>query len=309
MSERSERVVGIKAIGYGLLLGIALLYPQFGKAAFGISPAVITMDHLVPGSEFTQTLYLVQDKPDDDLPVTATFDIPSAVRGWISIEQGESFTIPRGKNQFPVRITVKVPKGISLGSWSGKVSFVSNPQKTGQVTIALGAQAILNLRVGNDAYEKFSVPLIKLLDVEEGWDPRVYVKFQNEGNIPNGFTNATYELFDKFGEVRLAYVQKGDGFPETPAFTTKEYTMDFPIDFHLGIGQYWATVTFYKNDAVVASQRTVFNVLEKGSLAASPFATLFEFVKKHGASSAGVGAFLFIILILLARFSRKRKRA
>ena len=49
-------------------------------------------------------------------------------------------------------------------------------------------------------------------------------------------------------------------------YRAKEYTLIFPIDFHLGIGHYWGVVNFYKNDQVVASQKTGIQCLKPGLL-------------------------------------------
>lgn len=296
-------------------LGLALLlassafaygaFPLISEAAFGISPPFMHADHMVPGSKFVQTIYLVQDQPDQDLRIKANLDVPDAIRSWISIDKGFEFTIPAGTRQFPVQVTVDVPKSTTLASHHGSLAFTGAPSQNGQVTIALGAQVAIDIKVGNDIYEKFSVPVIQLLPIEAGWNPRVYVKFQNEGNIPESFTGATYELLDQYGAVRLAYIQKTTGFPETPPFTVKEYTLDFPIDFHLGLGQYWGKVDFYQNDKLVASQKTVFNVLKEGSLS-NPAVQAWQFVQTNwvyiliALGLAGFGAFGF------RRYRRRR---
>jgi hypothetical protein len=276
------------------------------EAAFGISPPFLNATHLVKGSKYVQTIYLVQDQPEQDLTIKADLDIPERIRSWIALDKGFQFVIPKGTRQFPLQVTVQVPRDTELGSYHGTLTFTTVPGQAGQVTIALGAQVAINLTVGEGIYEKFSVALIRFMDIEEGWNPRVYVKFNNEGNIPEAFTGATYELLDQFGGTRLAYIQKSKGFPETPPFTVSDYIVEFPIDFHLGIGQYWASVNFYQRETLVASQKTVFNVLKRGSIS-SPTARFLSFLKENPGYSAGIGAVIAGGAVF-AVIKRKRKR-
>lgn len=273
------------------------------EAAFGISPPFLNADHLVKGAEYSETIYLIQDQPNEDMGIKASFDLPEKIRGWVAVDSGSSFTIPKGVKQFPVKISISVPKDTDLGAYHGSISFTTQPAKAGQVTIALGAQVALNLTVGNEIFEKFDVPLIKPLDIEEGWAPRVLVRFRNSGNIPESFTGATFELLDQYGAVRLAYVQKTDGFPETPAFGEQEYVLEFPVDFHLGVGQYFANVVFYKGNEQIASQKTVFNVLKAGTLSGT-MAQAWNFLAKN--QYYAFGALLILFIITLYALRRKR---
>jgi len=258
----------MKKVIYFFFLGLGIFAMSAAHTnvaqAFGISPPFLNAVHLVPGATYVQTVYiLAQDQSlNADLPVQTTLNIPEPARSWISIDKGFNFVIPKGTQQFPIEITVQVPKDASLGIYQGNLSITTAPSATGQVTIALGANIAINLSVGNDIYEKYSVPLITFPDIKEGEDPQVYVKFQNDGNVPESFDSATYELLDQYGGTRLAYTQKNGGFPVTKPFSMNAYTIEFPLDFYLGIGQYWGVVTFYKSGQVVASQKTIFNVLK-----------------------------------------------
>lgn len=293
------------AVLFFLLAGA--VFPRKAQAAFGTSPPFLNADHLVKGATYSQTVYLVQDQPAENLPVHAALDIPDSIRSWVTLDSGFDFAIPKGTHQFPVVIVVKVPPDTGLGVYRGNLTFTTAPSKTGQITIALGAQVAINLTVGSGIWESFTVPLIRLLDIEEGWDPRVYVKFNNQGNVPEAFTGATYELMDQFSAVRLAYIQKTSGFPETLPFTTNEYTIDFPVKFHLGTGQYWGTVSFYQNDKLVASQKTVFNVLKAGSLSTPSERALRTFQKNY--PSLIVAAALVGSAVFAYRLRRRRPAA
>lgn len=243
-----------------------LAHTPSANAAFGISPPFLNADHLVAGAKYVQTVYLVQSGADADLRIKADLEISQKVRSWITIDKGFDFIIPKGVRQFPVTVTVDVPQTEKFGSYNGTLSFTTAPDSAGQVTIALGAQVAINLIIGTETYRKFNVPIIKSLDIEEGWNPRVYARLNNEGNVEESFTGATFELLDQYGGTRLAFAQKAKNFPVVAPFTAGEFTIEFPVDFHLGIGQYWSVVNFYQNDKIVASQRAVFQVLKRGSI-------------------------------------------
>ncbi|MDI6733947.1 MAG: hypothetical protein QMD50_00430 [Patescibacteria group bacterium] len=301
----------IKKLVYLLLLfliGFSIVIPQ-ARGAFGISPPFLNADHLVKGTKYIQKIYLVQDQPNEDLRIKAVLDISEKIRPWIGIDKGFEFIIPKGTRQFPVEVTINVPSNADLGIYHGNLSFTGAPSKTGQVTIALGVQVALNLTVGEGIFRKFSVPFIRMLDIEEGWNPRVFLRVNNEGNITESFTSATYELMDQFGETRLAYLQKASDLPEVPAFAQKEYTVEFPINFKMGIGQYWGNTVFYQDNKIIASQKTVFNVLESGSIS-GPTAQISNFVKQNQNYLIVISAvIIFIIGIGFWKKNRKLRKS
>lgn len=291
---------------------VVVLSPLFfltnvAHAAFGVSPPFVNASHLVPGSKYTQLIYLVQDQPNQDLPMKAVLQVPDHIKSWISIDQGTSFIIPQGTRQFPVQITVTVPQGEPLGVYSGDIVFTSAPSSTGQVTIALGANVAINLTVGNGVYESYSVRLISFPDIEEGWNPKVAVRFENDGNVPESFDYATFDLYDQYKTVRLAYTEKNTGFPTAPPFTTSDFVIEFPVDFHLGVGDYWADVNFYKDNQLIGTQETVLHVLPAGSL--SSMSQFFGSLKSISwIYWAGGIAALIIIVVAIWMFVRSRKK-
>src|SRR3989344_3663642 len=256
-----------------LVCGIAggFFIANEARAGLGISPPYVHATHLVKGAKYSSILYIVQGQPDEDLKIKADIELPERVRQWVTLDTGLEFTIPKGTRQFPVEVTVQVPPDVDL--W-------------------------------NDNFEDFGASL-RHLDIEEGWNPRVYVRFDNRGNIPESFTGASYELYDQFNSVRLAFTQKNADFLETLPFVSKEYTVEFPINFNLSIGQYWGTVSFYKNDKLIASQKGVFSVLKRGSLANSS-ASILGFIRTYWMYETII---LVLAIFAYGVFLRKRRRA
>ena len=281
-----------------LVVGISLLvvfFIPFSAGAFGVSPPFVTSDRLTRGSSFDTTIFLVQGKPDVDLEIQAIFDVPENIRDWFSVDKGEKFTIPAGIQQFPIVVTTKVPKDAEYNIYQGYLRINTVPvRKEGeQVNISVGARVEINLTVGDNVIKDFTVKGLNILDIREGEYPQVIVTLQNLGNVPVAPERATFELYDKYGEVRLAYGQT-DVLPEVAAFKTEEFIIEFPIDIKLGIGEYWGLARIYSNGAVTKELKTVFNVTEKK-------ADYMVYVM-----GAGVLVFLGIVSALILRRRSRR---
>lgn len=288
-----------------LLFAVTIFFHSetlIAEAAFGVSPPAFNAAHMVKGSKYSQVIYLVRDVADQDLAIRGKLEINKSIKDWFLINGGKDIVIPKGVRQFPVEIVFTVPKDAGLAIYSGTLTFEGVPDITGQVSIALGVEVSVNVQIGEGIFRKFSVPLVRLLDIEEGWSPRVSVRFANEGNVPETVDGATYELFDQFGAVRLAYIQKNKDFPEIPPFTTKEEILEFPIDLHLGLGSYWGSVAIMKGGSVIGTQKTVFNVLKAGSLS-GPLFKIWNNIKTYK-KYYGAG-FLIIFIILIVYFRRR----
>ncbi|HXF44028.1 MAG TPA: hypothetical protein VNK70_01000 [Candidatus Paceibacterota bacterium] len=264
--------------------------------AFGISPPGLSIDRLVKGSEYEATVFLVRQDSKSDLGVEAAFDFPDKVKSWITIEPNP-LVIPAGVQQFPVKVRIRVPENADFGIWSGLITFKTVPvnQKGTagqQVVIAVGASLSLTLTVGEGVFADFKITSVNILDIKEGESPKIEVTLENTGNVPISPDRATLDLFDKFGQVRLGFGQT-ENLPETPAFKTKKFIVEFPIDIKLGLGEYWAEAKIYRGETVVGDTKTVFDVVEK---------KIKWFVWVIGA------AILLVISYLARSFLRKRFR-
>ncbi|MEZ4156401.1 MAG: hypothetical protein R3B52_00275 [Candidatus Paceibacterota bacterium] len=280
-----------------ILLALAVLLPQSAKAGFGVSPPLIKEDRLVPGITIEKQVYLVQGNTDKPLPVQAIFDVPKEIEGWLSVTQGEKFTIPAGAQQFPLKVKIKIPDDADLGIYEGQLNVTTIPEaatENGQVSIALGANIRLELTVGDDVFSSYEVKKIDLLSVKENDFPHARILVENTGNVPGGPDAVTFELFSKFGDVRLAYTSIDD-VKRIPAFSEEAIDMLFPIDVKLGVGEYWGHVKVFEGNDVVAEQRTVFNVLEK---------TFFEKNKTY----LSVGASLLGLIVIVFAFLKLKRR-
>ncbi len=245
------------------LVLVALTVPWIADAGFGVSPPLVKEDRLVPGITLERIVYLVQGSPERDLQVELF--VESDISDWIRFPQGNPITIPKGVQQFPLAVQVSVPADAQLGVYKGSIRITTVPEKAdeaGEVAIAIGGLVELDLTVGNDVIVDLKVRTIKILNVKEGDDAEADVTIVNSGNAPAAPDAATFELFNKFGELRLAYGETQE-FKLVPAFGELVEHLSFPIDIHLAPGEYWGHVKVYKDKELIGELRTVFNVTEK----------------------------------------------
>lgn len=247
---------------------LAALLPS-SVFAFGISPGGIREDRLVPGSVVTRTISLVQGNPEADLSMAVLIDSKD-MKEWLSFEQGLEFVIPAGVQQFPFRITVTVPKNAEFGNYS---AFVRLRQKSdsvegaqgGTVRVVSGARIDINITVGDDVIEEFNVRSLTISDIKEKEPLQAVARIENTGNVPTGPSGASFELFDKFGSVRLAFSSiDAETIGEIPAFGEETVKFKFPIDLRIAPGQYRGHVKLLdESGKVIREVNTPFEVRER----------------------------------------------
>lgn len=284
-----------RLLSFCCILSIAFLAnPLSVQAGFGVSPGMFEETNLVPGAVLERTVYLVQGDPS--VPLAVHVEVESAeIADWITVKQGSDLTIPAGVQQFPLTLVMTVPEDAPLGIYKAALRINTLPAQVegAQVTVALGGVVGLTLHVGDNLLSEFSIRSIDIHDVREGEKPLATVIVTNTGNVPAAPESASFELFNKYGNIRLAYGEN-NAFTKVPAFQEGASTLEFPLDVRLAVGEYWGHVKVYDDGKVIKELRTVFNVTEK------------TFIEKY--LYAGIAALSVLVLALLAWGIRRRKR-
>jgi len=291
------------------VLAVAFIWPASASAGFGVSPPKILEDRLVPGSQFERTIFLVQGSPEADVNVRVSVDSED-IKGWITLVEGEHFTIPAGIQQFPLHVHISVPEDAELGIYRAFIRVGTDPQRAenaGEVAISIGGRIDVELTVGDEVFEEFEVRRIQIPDIREREPLRATLTIQNTGNVPVGPSSVSYELFNKFGEIRLAFSEIIENLPSVPSFSEGNIDVEFPLDIVLAPGEYWGHVKVYDRERALKNElRTVFTVNEGGGLAG----VLSSGVGVYAGAGAGI-VILIIFTVLLARrkrVSRSRKK-
>ncbi len=280
---------------------LCLFLPSLTLAGFGISPPQIIENNAVPGATFERAIYLVQGNPTDPVTVEVAVD-GNEMKDWFSFPDGNTFTIPAGVQQYSFNVTTHIPEDISLGVYKGYIRINTVPDKAeeaGQVAVSIGARIDVSITVGDNVVENYNISYIDILDTFSQDALKAEMVIKNTGNVDAGPKGASFELYDKFNSVRLAFVQT-DIADKAPAFGEKNISLYFPIDIALAPGEYWGLVkVFDDNNQVVKEVQTIFQVQPKQAAQA---------IAAQVPLGALVGVSVVALMLILSLFIFRRLR-
>jgi hypothetical protein len=307
---------GVIELGGALLLSLFLISPAF--AGFGITPAIIFNNHLLPGSKVDTTVFLVRSTAPDSINIKVNNQL-GKIKSWIKIAEGnESFIIPTGTTQFPVHLTITVPKDASYDYYEGLLSFES-PVKTtnqpkakqGQIGIALAAAESFRLTVSDQEFNDFNFTFFSIPQLETGWPIKTVVTIENVGNVQ---THPSKVHLDIYNEAHSSMIMSGDinDFTFVDPFIKGDSIGYLPAN--LPVGKFWADYTIYNKGNAVHADKIQFEVLPRWSLSPKPWLIkAFEYLTATPArvaitSVAGTLLILIIISLILKAMRRKENR-
>ena len=321
-----SKSLGFLRIGAVLLLSSLTLLGNAGitHAGFGITPPYVNNDRLTRGTVYRQVINLVRSDPGEELKVDITTNIPGA-DSWFSIDQGNEFIIPKGQTQVPMNITVRVPQDAPYQVYTGSIrvrTSSANLSESGTgVSIALGAQVDVNIKVVDKIYD-FDVRSVRISDLEEGrwlWNLffpgkiRFYMNIKNTGNAAFGPTKVHFDIYDANDENLLESTDNTNAIEQVAPFVTKEVVAELPT--HLPAGLYTAKYTIYKNGDVAQQNTLALSISPAGTVIGYQgygFEGLSLSDKLKLGAVLGVPILLLITLIsilILKRRKRKQQRA
>jgi len=266
----------MKKIGLILIISLFVLFnANIVFAGFGVSPPKVLNYHLLPGSRFEQTIYLVQSKPEKDLLTKIEIDAPE-IKDWISIDKGLEFIIPKGIQQFPIKVIVEVPTSAKFQHYGGRMWIKTTPQtKEGMVTIALGAIVDFDLTVSSEEVFGFVLRGVDISDTEQGRSIKIGVTLENVGNVKNRPTKIHLDVYDEFHKD-LLYSGEATNLSYVGPFQTKTVIAKFSAK--LNLGQYWADISVFKDNDTIAEDKRVFNVIERTGVLYKVFSHWYAWV-------------------------------
>ena len=285
------------------LIGIV----SVAKAGFGISPPDISNSHLVPGSSFEKTIYLIRGEPNEDMMAEVTIDAPE-IEGWITIEKGMKFPLPKGIQQFPMKVIIDVPEDADFGNYQGYIRVRALPtgDSPGQVSTVLAGRIDVGLKVSDEGYSEFEVKGVSIPDSELGSPLTVLVKIENQGNLKTRPSKIHLDIYDLSHKTLLKSVD----IEETTwveAFETSQVEGEVQVDLELG--EYWADVVVYKDGEALGINKVYFQIVEKKPTeelagAGKGDEGLLAFFDPYLAG--GMGLALVLIIIILVVVKKKR---
>jgi len=243
-------------------------------AGFGITPPYLRSDALTQGSVFSQEIVIVRGDPVEDLKTDVSINVPG-INQWITIDKGNSFILPKGATQFPIKITVTVPKDAEFGAYTGNIRIRTSSLKQAEsgVSIALGAQVDVDLKVVSEIFN-FEVRRVELSEAEEGhrlwWldfpgKINFWMHIENTGNVPASPSKIKFEIYNNAATTLLETVESTNSIERVEPFATKKVLATLPT--WLKPGGYLIKFSIYKKDEIVKTGELTLSVLPRGTIA------------------------------------------
>jgi len=258
-----------------ILIAISLLFnAHFAYAGFGITPPYLRSETLTKGSVFTQEVIIVRGDPVEDLKTTITINVPT-IGGWINIDKGKEFTLPKGVTQFPIKLTVTVPPDAEYGAYTGNIRIMTTSLETVAtgVKISLGAQIDVDLKVVDKIFD-FEVIRVELTEAEQGYKYwwldfpgkiSFWMHVKNIGNVPASPSKISFDIYNSQGTKLLESVENIGKVEEVAPFSTKKVLANLPT--WLPPGGYLVKFKIYKEEKVSRAGELTLSVLPKGTIA------------------------------------------
>jgi len=311
----------IKISEIWLVVVLILLIAGSCQAGLGISPSQWIEKHALRGSHIEKIFTLSRAEPKEDLYFKA--EIEGEIKDWIKIDpvresdkiyfsngvdKGLEFTMPKGEQQFPIKVSIDVPKDVEYRGYQGSIRLKSEPKApdTG-IGVVLHALIQIELTVSEEEFLDYEILQIAIPKQEEGESLSVVLKIWNRGNVEARPTKLTADFWDKYKREQLESKEITD-FSEVKAitpFSEGEIKLEIPIKFEPE--QYWANIKVYQDEEILKAADIFFEIVKIGSLEKGilPGALSTE-IREGSKGYIGIGLIVLIILVFLGW--RKREK-
>jgi len=249
-----------------LTIFLSLVVAGTARAGFGISPPYVYNEKLNRGSTYEQKIMLSRGNPTEDLIATITID-PSEVSNWLTIKPSTQFLLPKGQQQVPMFVEVRVPANAAYKEYKGTIRVTTAPPvrpKDTQINIVLGARVDVDLTVSNNIFIDFQVKTLNIPEVSvKSWPLsywnhlKLFTKIENLGNEMGAPTKIGIDFYD-LAQKNILASQSTQNIPKIKPFDTSEISVSLPIS--LKPGQYWANAQIYSGQEIKYQDRSVVNI-------------------------------------------------
>lgn len=290
----------------------ALFMPLRVNAGIGISPVDIDNKHLKPGNVITKEFLISRTESQNDLDFMIESDL-GEMEGWFAFDPASTFTMASGQKTYNVTVTISVPLGVELKSYSGYIrikTVLDDQAESGGVSIVEGVRIDVNLAVTEDDYFELIVRLLKIEDVPYGNPIKLQIRTENAGNTDSGPTKAALDVMNSRQES-LTKLESTD-IETIPYGETKDIYASFDYE-GLDMGEYFGYVEVYYGEEILREERLVFRIVESVqktvSQAEDEVLSPIEKVFKSPTLIALLGVvLLFVSVILLLLFWLKKPK-
>jgi len=239
---------------------------DFCQAGLGISPSLWIEKHALRGSSIEKVFTLSRAEPKENLYFKA--EIEGEIKDWIKIDKGLEFTMPKGEQQFPIKVTIGVPQDAEYRGYQGSIRLKSESKTENVEGIGISLQALIQieLTVSKEEILDYEILQIAIPQQEEKESLSVVLKIWNRGNVEARPTKLTVNFWDKYGKEQLESKKITDfsGIEAIKPFSEGEIKIEIPIEFEPE--QCWAKVKVYQDEELLKSEDIFFEIVEVGGL-------------------------------------------
>ncbi len=313
------RLLGLRIAAVLLLCAAVFGVANVANAGFGITPPYVNNDRLTRGTVYEQRITLVRSDPIGDQKVEISMNIPG-VESWFTIDRGTTFIMPAGETQVPIIIAVNVPADAEYTRHQGTIRIrtsSASDQPSGGVSIALGAQIDVDIKVVDKIYD-FTVRRIRVSDLEEGrrkWGLffpakiRFTMSVENTGNTVYGPTKVKFDIYDSEVEQLLETTYNTNKIEQIEPFAVKELLAELPT--RLPAGRYTAKYTIYKGEDIAQQNQLNLSVAAIGAVQGYSGYGFWGLSVADKMKVAGVlgGPLVLLLVLFVVLGARRRNRA
>lgn len=299
-----------------LLFLLLTMAPFVAEAGFGISPPYVRNTTLTRNSVYEQEIILVRSDPTSELIAEITVDAPGFEQ-WITIDKGNSFSLPMGEKKVPMTVQVKVPDDAEFKNYIGNIRIKTVPAgeiSRGAVNISLGAQVDIDLSVIDKEIFDFRVRKISISDLDEGrklaWlyfpgKIRFSMLIENTGNVPVAPSDVNFKIYNPNGTKLLEETTHTNRIKKINPFETETVVAELPT--RLPAGSYLARYEIKNGDEVKQEGEVTLSILPYGTTQAAGYG--FMGLSLAHKLSVLLPLFAIVILVvLIVRYSLMLKR-
>jgi len=280
-----------KGIKFWIIVFLTLLFAQVCQAGLGISPSLWIEEHVLPGSSIEKTFTLSRAEPKEDLYFSV--QIEGEIKDWIQIDKGLEFVMPKGKQQFPIKVKINIPENAEYREYQSEIRLISQPPKikeSGGIGIALSALIQIRITVSEKEVLNYEVLQITIPKQTVNEVLNLNLKIWNKGNVPAKPTKVIIDFWDKYKQNKLASkeinITELSNIEAVAPFSEGEMNVSFPLQ--LQPEQYWANVRIYQGKTLLKSNDIFFelissvgsaveNMTQGGEVAADKISPFFNF--------------------------------
>jgi len=192
----------------------------------GVSPSIIELDNLIPGSDIQRTITITKSSPGT-LQAVLEFD-----EDWIVADN--TLLIENERNK--VNITIQIPND-ALGMHESRVTIRLRTLNDNGLNPELVLPIHLSLNVSNETFLSYKIRQAKVTDT-------ISLVVDNLGNVKAGPEYAVIEISDYEGNSKE---YRKDIYDKIQPFS--KGTINIDLD-NQEIGNYWAVIKVYDDGLI-----------------------------------------------------------